>query len=113
MLKVHLQTGETLSFDLTEPVEAKRWLDYSSVASFQEQITGITVLNNGVSYSVPKPRGFGELFILANDIPEEGKVKGGTKVSVHSDNITTDLTVYRSHRAARIAIRRAGWQIMK
>lgn len=112
MLIVHLNDGRTIKVDGKDPSQLSEWLDMVSCASFQEKITGITVNNQGVSYSLPKPRDFRQVFMLAESISPESErgLKGAERITCNADNTSVSLTVYNSQRAARVDITRPGRQ---
>ena len=109
MLKVHLKTGATLCFDLEQESDLQRWLEQASDTAVQDSISGLTVQENGVMYSVSRPEGFESLFMLAENIPAIGRAKGGTKVLIRASDLEIGFTGHRSQRAGRIDIARTGW----
>ena len=46
MLKIHTSDGITTRLDLNDEMQAKEWLNKLKNLSFQEQITGISILQN-------------------------------------------------------------------
>ena len=113
MLIVHLNDGKTIKVNGEDPSELAEWLDMASCASFQEKITGITVNNQGVSYSVPKPKDFRQVFMMAEGIAPnpDKRLKGAERIICNADSTSVVLTVYNSQRAARVDITKPGRQL--
>lgn len=113
MLKVNLTDGRTLRFDLTNPAEAVAWADLARNHAFQAQITGLTVACNGVSYSLPRPKDFGEgIFLFAEAVEEdpEQRIKGGERLFCHAGDVQVAMLVHAAQRAARVDVTRLGRQ---
>lgn len=113
MLKVNLNDGSTLSYDLNNPADAAEWAANARNHSFQAQITGLTIALNGVSYSLPRPKDFGEeifLFGEAIEADPERRVKGGEAVYCHAGDTQVVLMVHAAQRAARVDVTRPGKQ---
>lgn len=106
MLKVHLNNGETLQYDLSAENDARRWLQHASDPAFQARITGLTVEHNGVSFSLPRPQGFSKLSLFAESLPANGRDKGGERVLVTADDLDLTIKAHRGQAAARVNLRR-------
>lgn len=105
MLKVHLKTGETVEVDLESESQAKVWTARFNDPEFQKQITGLTVVNRGVQYSLPRPFGFRESALSAEPVTLG---KGGQRVFCFADDTRLALTVHNGQRAARIQLTKPG-----
>lgn len=110
MLKVHLNTGETLRFDLNDEEDARQWMERASSQAFQTQITGLTIAQNGVQYSLPRPEGFETVFLNAEAIKPNGRIKGGERIVCHSGDVGVVLMAHTGQRAVRINVTRQGKQ---
>lgn len=110
MLKVHLADGKTVRFDIQSEDDASRWLERARDIAFQEQITGLTIAYRGVSYSLPRPREFRseDIFMFAELIPADSKVKGGERIAVQAGQIAISLMVHTNQRACRVDVSREG-----
>lgn len=105
MLKVHLRTGETVEVDLDNEDQAKAWVRRFSDPSFQSQITGLTIVNRGVQYSLPRPVGFRDSALSAEPVTVG---KGGQRVFCFVEDTRVELTVHNGQRAARIQLTKPG-----
>lgn len=112
MLKVHKADGMTLRFNLEDEQEAKAWLDCCKDPMFQAQISGLTVAQKGVQYSLPRPQGFLRQFFQAEYVQPtpDGKVKGGERLICVADDSRIILMVHLAQRAARFAVCKVGKQ---
>lgn len=110
MLKVNLDNGETLRFDLHDEEGAKKWMEHARSQAFQDRITALTLSLNGVQYSLPKPDGFETTFLYAEPILPNGKIKGGERIICHSGDVGIVLMAHNGHRAARVNVTRQGKQ---
>lgn len=110
MLKVNLDSGETLRFDLDDEEGAREWIRHAQDSKFQARITGLTLAQNGVSYSLPKPEGFDGVFLFAEAIPPEGRVKGAERIICHAGNVGIVLTAHVGQRAGRVNVIKQGKQ---
>ena len=111
MLKVNLSDGSTLRYDLNDPADVQAWTEKAKNHSFQSKITGLTVALNGVSYSLPRPKDFGEEVFLYGEKVEpdiDNRIKGGEAVVCHAGDIQVVLMVHSSQRAARVDVTRPG-----
>jgi hypothetical protein len=105
MLKVHLTTGETLEVDLDDEDQARVWIGRFSDPRYQSQITGLTVVNRGVQYSLPRPVGFRDSALSAEPILMG---KGGQRVFCFADDVRVTLNVHNGQRAARVQLAKPG-----
>lgn len=105
MLKVHLKSGETLEVDLDSEAEAREWTTRFNDPEFQSRITGLTVVNRGVQYSLPRPFGFRESALSAEPVTLG---KGGQRVFCFADDACLALTVHNGQRAARVHLTKPG-----
>lgn len=101
MLKVHLSDGETLEVDLHDEDQFKEWMRRFGSPVYQERITGLTIVQKGVQYSLPKPSGFREVSLTAEPVHTG---KGGERVVCVTDNMKIHVMVHSGQRAARVAI---------
>jgi len=109
VLTVHTGDGRTARIDLEKTEEAEEWLARLKHVKFQERIPGLTIVFRGVSYSLAKPRGFSSNFFLAELVqPNGGRVKGGERITVFSDDVQLSVMAHREQRAARISIVKTG-----
>jgi hypothetical protein len=112
VLKIHTRDGQTIRVDLEEPSEAQPWLRRLRDPDFQEEITGLTLSHRGVSYSVPRPKGFPSIVFGAELVAPtaDRRVKGGELLVCHAGDVRTSIMVHREQRAARIMLFRLGRQ---
>ena len=101
MLKVHLSDGETVEVDLHDDAQFKLWMMRFGSPTFQERITGLTIVQKGVQYSLPKPTDFRDVALTAEPV-QVGK--GGEKIVCVTDNVKIHLMVHSGQRAARVAV---------
>lgn len=112
MLKVHTTDGLTARIDLENPEQAEQWLEQIKDPRFQASITGLTIALKGVQYSLIKPKGFSQVFFLAELVPvdEEHKVKGGEKMTAFLDDVCINVMVHSAQRAVRVSVSKTGKQ---
>jgi len=112
VLKVHTSDGFTARIDLEDEEQAKAWLEKLKDPAFQQSISGITIADKGVQYSLPRPHGFGQIFFHAEYVEpdEDKKVKGGERLSCVSDNVRVVMMVHRAQRAVRVSVIKTGKQ---
>lgn len=110
MLKVHLQDGSTLTFDLTNPRQAQEWTKAFSSHSFQRSISGMTVLKDGEQYSLSRPAGFTKLFLSAEMLSEEAerRFKGGERIVCQADGVRLSAMIHHGQRAVRLTLVKTG-----
>lgn len=112
MLQVHLIDGRTLRFDLKDQRQADDWISKACEPEFQAAISGMTLLQNGVQYSFPRPHGFRKVWLFAEDLqPNEiRKFKGGERITGQADNVRVAVMVHNGQRAVRIGLSNPGFQ---
>lgn len=112
MLRVHLTDGRTLRFDLKDERHAAKWLRSARDLDFQSTITGITLKHGGVSYSLSRPRGCGNVFMFAEYLEENAaqKFKGGGRIICQADDTRINLMVHEAQRAAHVSLSKTGQQ---
>ena len=111
MLKVHIDDGRTLQFDFSDGNQLAKWLDLAKSHHFQEKITGLTVIKQGVSYSVPRPKDHKRIAFFAEHIEINNKAnKDAEKIVCQAGDTSVILTAYGSQRSARIDVARPGFQ---
>jgi len=112
MLKIHLSDGRTLSFDLSDPVKAKEWLNLVRTTGFQESIRGMTIQHNGSSYSLSRPDSFRHLWLFAEHLEPDlnAKFKGGKRLVCQADETRITMMIHESSRAVRVSLSRTGTQ---
>lgn len=110
MFKVHTCDGLTSRIDLSDHEQAQEWLRKLKDPEFQARISGFTVTENGVQYSLPKPLGFDRVSYLPEivDPDPDRKVKGGERITCFAGDIRAIIMVHREQRAARVSLRRIG-----
>ncbi|KKN26411.1 hypothetical protein LCGC14_0874890 [marine sediment metagenome] len=109
MLTVHTEDGRTARIDLEKAEQAEEWLSRLKDPEFQKQITALTIAFRGVQYSLVRPRGFSQSFFLAELVQSNGgRVKGGERITVFSDDVRLSVMAHREQRAARVAIVKTG-----
>lgn len=110
MLRVHLASGETLRFDLSDEDQAREWRDRAGDRAFQLDVRGLTVQHNGVQYSLTRPEGFGRVFLYAERLaPDEAqKFKGGERLVLQAGDVRLTMMVHEAQRAARVSLTKTG-----
>jgi hypothetical protein len=100
----------TTRIDLDDPEQAKEWLSRLKQRCFQEQITGLTIVDKGVQYSLTRPKGFNRVFFFAEvvEADPELKIKGGERITAQMDETKISLMVHNSQRAARLSAMKTG-----
>jgi hypothetical protein len=108
VLKVHTSDGLTHEVDLADESQFRNWLNRFHDPVFQERITGLTVVDRGVQYSLPRPTtGFNSTVLLAEPI---ALGRGGERLVLTADDMKVQLTVHNGQRAARVAVSRRQWR---
>ena len=103
LIKINLRNGETLSFDLQIPLEAKQWRERSSDMVFQKEITGIGIIFNSHWYTLPFPKKFRTVSFQAELVENTKKGKDnkqyvGERIRCFADNVMVTLMVYYGNR---------------
>jgi len=97
VIKVNLNDGNILSFDLNKAPDWQQWLEWSSSQDFQNRITGIGILHDRRFHTVPYPKNFTKVNVYAESVfnKKDGeKRKLGERVIVHADQVKLELLVY-------------------
>jgi hypothetical protein len=115
MISLHLNDGQTISFEIEEGAE---WLAQLDRPDFQEKLTAVTVKmthssrggETGVQYSVTRPRGFdgATLWFKVQRVEAKGRIHGGERLDLFVGDVRVSLTAHQSQPAARISITRIG-----
>lgn len=105
MLKVHVRDGRTLEVDLDNGSQVHEWLAKFNDPAFQSSITGLTVIQRGVQYSLPRPEGFRQATLSAEPVIAG---KGGERVLLFADDIRIAMVVHKGQRAARVSVTKPG-----
>jgi hypothetical protein len=108
MLKVHMSDGLTADVNLDDEAQFKEWANKFADPIFQASVTGLTITQKGVQYSLPKPQGFQEATLTAEPVSIG---KGGERIVCLSDNMKIQLMVHSGQRAARVAIKHRWKQV--
>lgn len=103
MLKVHTSDGLTAEVNLEDERQFREWMDRFHDPGFQATITGLTVVQRGVQYSLPRPDGFQDVVLTAEPV---GVGKGGERIICTMADMKVKLMVHNGQRAARVAIGR-------
>lgn len=108
--RVNLRDGTTEAFDLETPQGRADWRALRRRSP--EDITGLVLVSQGVSYAVPLPSRFED---VAFDVEPVAHRNGSGDVvadaiRVYVDDIAIQLLVYRGerNRGARLSVERAG-----
>lgn len=112
MLKANLHNGETLSFDLHDADDVRRWTELAQDHATQARITALSITHGGVVYSLPRPVGFVPLFMTAEGFEPDSsrRIKGGEKILCNAGEVGIVLTVHSAQRAVRVDVTRQGKQ---
>jgi len=127
VLKIHTCDGQTLRVDLADEEQARLWLDRLAREDFQATINGVSLVERhsvgkcqecgrrssrdiGVQYSVTRPDDFKKVFFNIEYIRPNGKIKGGERVTVFSDDIRLVMMAHKSQPAARVTVSKIGKQ---
>jgi hypothetical protein len=96
VLQVHLSDGQTLRFDLEDERQAAEWLRKARDPCFQSKISGLTLLQNEVQYSFPRPHGFSRVWLFAEWMPADPtrKFKGGERTTGQIDSVRATMMVH-------------------
>jgi hypothetical protein len=110
VLKVHLTNGETITFDLSNPEHAQRWLRHIRSRSFQDSITSLSLNLNGVQYALSRPNGFGDVSFFADLLEPHGRFKGGERLHCNAGEIGIVLLAHAGQRSLRVDVTMQGKQ---
>lgn len=100
MIKINLNNGKTLSFDLNNENESKEWERLHRDANFQKQITGIGIIYNTQWYILPIPKKFKKSFFYAEIVKNRKNLSEfvGERITCHVDDIRISVLVYYGNR---------------
>ena len=128
MLKIHTADGQTHPVDLRDAQQARAWLERLARDDFQATIHGVSLVERhcvrskcaacgetsgreiGVQYSVTRPDGVRRVFVHAEAVEEQGRIKGGERVTLFVDDMRLTLMAHASQPASRVTIARVGKQ---
>lgn len=110
MLKVHTRDGRTVRVDLEDRAASQAWLQRLRDPVFQAEVTGLTISHRGVSYSLPRPKGFDPILFSAELVAaeQERRIKGGERLVCQAGEVRAVVMVHREQRAARVTLFRIG-----
>ena len=97
MIKVNLDDGKVLSFDLNSASDYQQWLEWSSLQDFQNKITGIGILHDKKFHTFQYPKNFKTVNVYAESVfntKEGSRRKLGERLIVHADQIKLEILVY-------------------
>lgn len=96
MIKVNVRNGKTLSFDLKNNNDKRKWDEVYSDSKFQKSITGIGILYNSQWYTLPLPKNFRSAMFYAEIVTHRKNINElvGEKIICHVDDIQISLLVY-------------------
>ena len=111
MLRVHLQTGQTTTYDLSDDRQARDLLALFCSPEYQETVSGVTIALNGSQYSLTRPKGYrGSVVFQPERVEEDGRVKGGERLTCYVGDTRLTLMVHNSD-SVRVSLARVGNQI--
>jgi len=96
MLKINLDDGRTLSYDLTDPIESRIWRLWQADPQLQHQITGMGIHHDGVFHVLPIPVRFRRRSFSARLLGEAEKPVG-EQVICQADAVRITMSVYRQN----------------
>lgn len=115
MISLHLNDGQTISFELEEGTE---WLKQLNRPDFQAKLRAVTVKmrhsarggETGVQYSVVRPKGFeGDgLWFKVQRVEPVGRIHGGERLDLFVGDVRVSLTAHMSQPACRISVTKIG-----
>ena len=110
VLKVHTRDGRTVRVDLEDRETSASWLQRLRDPVFQGEITGLTISHRGVSYSLPRPKGFNAIMYQAEFVEPQPtlRIKGGERIICQAEDVRATLMIHREQSAARISLFRIG-----
>ena len=113
MIKVHTKNGSTLSYDLMDDDQRKKWEFDSRDIRFQANITGIGIVFNSQWFALPLPKKFRQCHFEAALV--ESKKKNapkytGERIRCYADDVLISVQVYWGHKPkmSRVDIIRVG-----
>jgi hypothetical protein len=128
VLKIHTADGQTHSIDLQDSKQAQVWLARLARDEFQATLQGISLVERhcvrvrctacgessgreiGVQYSVARPDDARRVFMHAEWVEPDGKIKGGERITVFADDHRLTLMAHAGQPAARVTFAKVGKQ---
>lgn len=129
MFKIHTADGQTVRVDLSDSEQAREWLPKLARDDFQATVTGVSLVERheaktrcsscggkgravvGVQYSVTRPHDFGRIYFQLEDVPPEGRIRGGERAVLFVDNVRLTMMAHRSQPSVRVGLTKTGKQI--
>lgn len=103
MLKVHLNNGDTIEVNLQDETRRQEWLSRFRRPDFQARITGMTIIQRGVHYSLSKPAVFSDATLSAEQVTAG---KGGERIACVAGDARILLMVHNGQKAAVVSVDR-------
>lgn len=112
MLKVHLSNGITDSFDLTDLKQIDNLIYKLKKNDYQFSITALSICHDGSTYSISRPKGYRNIIFHPEYIKPKnnGKIKGGFKITCFADDSKLTIMVHRSN-AIKVDLAKIGNQV--
>ena len=109
MLRVNLANGRTMSFNLDDSDDHKRWINCCSKPDFQNSIRGVIIRHDGKDHALPVPSNFRNVSYDADLLWDKRNERvGGERVTCYADKIRVTLVVFRRNGAVRVDMARIG-----
>lgn len=111
MVRVNLQDGRTITFDLEDPEQGRLWEESQADKGFQASITGASIVWGGTQHVIPLPRHYHRLTMSAQLVKDGEKVVA-ERLDFQADDSLLSLVVYRggSVPMVRINLDKIGWR---
>jgi len=111
VLRVNVNDGRTLHFDLEDSVQASQWHDAEADPAFQSAITGIGIIDHGVVHTLSLPRHFHRLAYRA-ELVKDGERVVGERLDCQADDVLLSLLIYRGNSVpmVRVNLDKLGWR---
>jgi hypothetical protein len=97
VIKVNLDDGKVLSFDLNDASDYQQWLEWSSLQDFQRRITGVGIIHDKRFHTFQYPKNFKKVNVYAESVfntKAGAQRKLGERLIVHADEVKLELLVY-------------------
>lgn len=107
MLKANTRDGRTLTFDLGTPEGKSAWRVFQASPGSQQQLSGLSILHQGMLHTLPTPKHFKALSYTAELVESKG-VGVAEKISCQADDVKLTMTVYFSTAMTRMDLQRVG-----
>jgi hypothetical protein len=111
MLRINTDSGQTLSLDLAEDADARKWEAFRRDHRFQGTIRAISVYAEGRLFALPMPRRFRRISWEAELLVDPRNGATAERVVCQADAVRLILTVRRRRNApvsARVDLERIG-----